>query len=258
MSNYFKILSLLTVLFTVFSCASSKKIKYLQNNEVLNEKAATFETKLESDDLLMIYVSGADPEAVMPFNLEVLMVPTASSVAGQRQQQLYLVDSKGEIDFPVLGKIKLGGLTRAGAVSELTSKLSVYVQNPVVNLRIMNFKVSVFGEVSKPGSFGVTSERITFLEALSKAGDLTIYGKRNNILLIREVDGKRITKRIDLTSADFVNSEFYYLKQNDIIYVEPNNTRVNSSSVGPNTSAILSTLSILMSVISTYIIVSNR
>lgn len=258
MNNYFKFFTLLTVSLAVFSCASSKKIKYLQNSDVLNEIDASFETRLASDDLLMIYVSGTDPEAVMPFNLEVLMVPGASNAAGQRQQQLYLLDSKGEIDFPVLGKIKLGGLTRTEAVKELTSKLSVYVQDPVVNLRIMNFKVSVFGEVSKPGSFGVTSERITFLEALSKAGDLTIYGKRNNILLIREVDGKRITKRIDLTSADFVKSEFYYLKQNDIIYVEPNNTRVNSSAVGPNTSAILSTLSILMSVISTYIIVSSR
>lgn len=258
MNYYLKALALLTVALTVFSCASSKKINYLQNNEVLNDKEVIFSTTLQSDDLLLIHVSAKDPEAVLPFNMEALMVPSATGLSAQRQQQLFLIDSNGEIDFPVLGKIQLMGLTRPEAIELLTNKLKAYLQEPVVNLRIMNFKVSVFGEVKRPGSISVSSERITFLEALSQAGDLSIYGKRKNILIIREIEGKRISQRVDITSADFINSEFYYLKQNDIIYVEPNSTKVNSSAVGPNTSAILSTLSILMSVISTLIIVNNR
>ena len=160
----------------------------------------------------------------------------------------YLVDINGEIDFPVIGKIKLDGLTRTQAVKLIEQKVSEYIIEPSVNLRILNFKFSVLGEVNKPGTYKIDSERITLLEALSQAGDLTIYGKRNNILLIREINGKKEYNRVDITKADFINSSNYYLIQNDVILVQPNNTRINSSVIGPNITVTISALSLLTTI----------
>jgi polysaccharide export outer membrane protein len=141
----------------------------------------------------------------------------------------------------------MGGLTRTNALQLLQTRIGVYVKNPIINLRITNFKISLQGEVNLPGTYSITSERVTLIEALSMAKDLTIYGKRNNILIIREVSGEKSFNRVDITKSDFINSPFYYLAQNDVVYVEPNKTRVNSSAVGPNTSVIISAVSILVS-----------
>lgn len=236
--------------FILASCASKKKIVYMQNiNSSIGEKDELFETKLQPDDLLLIHVSSKDIESSQPFNLEILTVPqVGNTVAGQRQLQLYMIDNEGYIQFPVLGKIKLGGLTRAQVINLFTTKLAEYLQEPIVNLRIMNFKVSVLGEIQRPGTYNISSERITLLDAISMAGDLTIYGQRKNVLVIREIEGKKTTQRIDLTSSDFVNSDFYYLKQNDVVYIEPNKTKVNASAVGPNISIALSVLSLLVTI----------
>jgi polysaccharide export outer membrane protein len=179
------------------------------------------------------------------------------AVGGQETMQLYLVDANGTIDFPVLGKLKVGGLTRSAVLQLFQEKIGAYIKNPIINLRIMNFKVSVQGEVVAPGTYTIDSERITLIEALSKARDLTIYGKRNNILIIREIDGVKSYNRVDITQADFINSPFYYLAQNDVVYVEPNKNRINAAAVGPNTGVIISVTSLLITIITLIISTTN-
>jgi polysaccharide export outer membrane protein len=136
-------------------------------------------------------------------------------------------------------------------------KISAYIKNPIINLRIMNFKFSVQGEVTLPGTYTVASERITLIEALSMAKDLTIYGKRNNILIIREIDGVKSYNRVDITQADFMNSPYYYLAQNDVVYVEPNKNKINGAAIGPNTSVIISVTSLLITLITLIISTSK-
>jgi polysaccharide export outer membrane protein len=167
------------------------------------------------------------------------------------------VDAAGSIEFPVLGKLKVGGLSRSEVLQMLQQKIGVYIKSPIINLRVMNFKVSVQGEVNAPGTYTVDSERVTLIEALSKARDLTIYGKRNNILIIREIDGIKSYNRVDITKADFINSPFYYLAQNDVVYVEPNQNKINGAAIGPNTGVIISITSILITLI-TLIITTTK
>lgn len=249
---FLKTTSFILLLFLSFSCASKKDVVYYQNIDNIEslENGNSYEIKIQPDDLLMIIVSAEDPEVAIPFNLTTVSVSNSVKpdiVIGQQTIQTYLVDRNGNIEFPVLGKLKIGGLTRTDALKLLQEKIGVYIKKPIVNLRIMNFKVSLQGEVNLPGTYPIVSERITLIEALSMAKDLTIYGKRNNILVIREVNGLKSYNRVDITKSDFINSSFYYLAQNDVVYVEPNKTRVNSSAVGPNTSVIISAISILVS-----------
>jgi polysaccharide export outer membrane protein len=156
-----------------------------------------------------------------------------------------------------LGKLQVGGLTRSEVLKMFKDKISAYIKNPIINLRIMNFKFSVQGEVTLPGTYTVASERITLIEALSMAKDLTIYGKRNNILIIREIDGIKSYNRVDITQADFMNSPFYYLAQNDVVYVEPNKNKINGAAIGPNTSVIISVSSLLITLITLIISTSK-
>jgi polysaccharide export outer membrane protein len=250
---------LLAILF--FSCASRKDVVYYQNiDSLVNEKSNSYEVKLQPDDLLTIIVSAEDPEIAMPFNLKSITVQNPGSLdaaVGQQTMQLYLVDASGSIEFPVLGKLKVSGLSRSEVLQMLQQKIGVYIKDPIINLRIVNFKVSLQGEVNAPGTYSVDSERITLIEALSKAKDLTIYGKRNNILIIRELDGVTSYNRVDITNADFINSDFYYLAQNDVVYVEPNKTKINGAAIGPNTGVIISITSILITLI-TLIITTTK
>ncbi|WP_290840126.1 polysaccharide biosynthesis/export family protein [Flavobacterium sp.] len=206
-----------------------------------------YEPTLKPDDMLSIIISSETPDATIPFNLPAIQ---GNYEVGNNQNGIktYLIDNFGNIDFPVLGKLKLGGLTRTEASNKIVTAMSEYIKDPSVNLRILNYKISVLGEVNKPGTVPIESERITILEALSAAGDLTIYGKRDNILVIRETDGKKTYARIDLTKSDFTTSPYYYLTQNDVIVVEPNQTRMNSSVVGPNLTVIISGLSLLTAI----------
>jgi len=241
--------SVLVLLFSLFSCVPSSKMVYLQDvTESQKNDTPVYETLLQPDDLLSIIVASENPENSVPFNLPQIQ---GNYEIGNNQNGIktYLVDSEGNIDFPVIGKIKLAGLSRKEAHEKLIVLLSEYIKNPGVNLRILNYKFSVLGEVNRPGSYAVDSERITLLEALSKAGDLTIYGKRSDILVIREHNGKKNYKRIDITKSDFINSDYYYLVQNDVVLVSPNRTKQNSSAVGPNSSVILSTISLLVTII---------
>jgi polysaccharide export outer membrane protein len=245
----------------LFSCASRKDIVYYQDIDSVSfkEKTNSYEIKIQPDDLLMIIVSAEDPEIAAPFNLKTYSTvnPTKQDVAGAQTTQLYLVDANGFIDFPILGRLKVSGMARSQLAQLFQDKISVYIKNPIVNLRIMNFKISVQGEVTLPGSYTISSERVTLIEALSMAKDLTIYGKRDNILIIREIDGVKTYNRVDITKADFINSPFYYLSQNDVVYVEPNKNKVNGSAVGPNTGVIISITSLLITLI-TLIVTTSK
>lgn len=243
----------------LFSCASRKDLVYYQNIDklVALENINTYEIKIQPDDLLMIIVSAEDRESALPFNLTTASVPTVGSdnPLGQQAFQNYLVDNKGFIDFPVIGKLDVGGLSRSELMQMLTAKIAKYIKNPIINIRRMNFKFSVQGEVNAPGTYTVDSDRVTIIEAISMAKDLTIYGKRDNILIIREVDGVKSFNRVNITTADFINSPFYYLSQNDVVYVEPSKVKINSAAVGANTGVIISITSILIT-IATFVVTS--
>ncbi|TDW48593.1 polysaccharide export outer membrane protein [Flavobacterium sp. 270] len=250
-SFFIKNVSFLLFLFLLFSCGSKKNIVYYQNIDAMaSVKDNNYEVKIQPDDLLMIIVSADDPEVALPFNLKTYSIASSNRLdvtRGQETVQLYLVDQGGNIEFPVIGKLNIAGLTRTEVLKLMQNKIGAYIKNPILNLRIMNFKISLQGEVNLPGTYPINSERVTLIEALSMAKDLTIYGKRDNILVIRETNGIKSFNRVDITKSDFINSPFYYLSQNDVVYVEPNKTKVNSSVVGPNTSVIISAVSILVS-----------
>ncbi|MFT5964919.1 MAG: polysaccharide export outer membrane protein [Flavobacterium sp.] len=238
----------------LFSCADRKDLVYYQGIDRIaaQEKSNSYEIKIQPDDLLMIIVSAEDPEIAVPFNLQLISVQSPGRLNTATQlgtMQLYLVDAAGFIEFPVLGKLKVTGVSRSEVLQMLQQRIGMYIKDPIINLRLMNFKISVQGEVGIPGTYGVDSERITLIEALSKAKDLTIYGKRNNILIIREVDGIKSYNRVDITKADFINSPFYYLAQNDVVYVEPNKNKLNGAAIGPNTGVIVSSVSLLIALI---------
>lgn len=235
--------------FFFFSCASREKIVYLQS-AISASETSEFETKIKPDDILSIVVSSENPEVSAPYNAVAVTLQNSNSDLNQSNQiQTYLVDKNGFIEFPVLKKIKLSGYTKEQAIDLLKEKLKDHVADASINLRILNYKITVLGEVNKPGTYTIQSERITLLEALGQAGDLTIYGKRNTILIIREENGKKISQRVDITKSDFINSSFYYLAQNDVIYIEPNKTKINSSTVGPNIAIGISALSLVVTIL---------
>lgn len=237
---------LLVAFISLFSsCASRKEVVYFQNIESIKTMDSLIEnnTVIQPNDILKITVTAADPLAVRPYNM--LRVENAEASSGG-QQSGYLVDAEGNIEFPELGRIKVSGFTRKELINTLVDRISVGVKNPIVNVTILNFKITVLGEVAKPNQYAVSGERITLIEALGMAGDLTIMGKRENILIMREADGKKTFERIDITQADFMNSDYYYLKQNDVVYVEPNGAKIQSYARNPNISLYFSAASFLI------------
>ena len=235
---------ILGLLFVATSCVSRQELVYFQD-EVLTDAQANFNKgftiKFKPDDLLTIDVSSLDPEAARPFNLPAVSYNNSVIDAqGRLKMQTYLVDLNGNIEFPVLGTVKIGGLSRSEANAMLKEMLSEYIKNPIVNIRLANFTITVLGEVNRPGTFLIQDERISLSEAIGLAGDMTIYGRRDNVFLIREIDGEKRYAKLDLTSVNVVNSPNYYLTQNDVIYVEPNNARMRQSNFTQNNSLIVS------------------
>src|SRR5690606_1771797 len=225
----FKVLTLLVVTLLAASCGSKKDVVYLQdtgNFETLIDKNA-FTPKFKEDDVVSIYVSTLDTEASAPFNLF-----RGSSEGGIRPEQVdYLVDDNGEIDCPVIGKVKIAGLSPEETRALLRERLSEYLKDPIINIRLRNFTVTVLGEVNRPGTYPVNGEQISILEALGLAGDLTIKAVRTNIMVIRDFDGTKVYTRINLLDKNAMNSPVYYLTQNDVVYVEPNKSAITASSL---------------------------
>ncbi|MGV8947309.1 MAG: polysaccharide biosynthesis/export family protein [Lutibacter sp.] len=237
------------LLISMGSCVSNKNMLYLQDEEGIRvmETIVKVEPKMQQGDILAINVSAVDAEAALPFNL--YETPVLGNTMTNAKPLTYLVNSDGEINFPVLGKIKAEGYTTKELTNKLTEALAVYIKKPIVNIRLTNFKITVLGEVKVPGTYPVPNERISILEAIGLAGDLTIQGKRQTVVLIREQGGKRTFVDIDLTSKEMLNSPYFYLAQNDVLIVEPNKSKINSSAVGANTGIILTSISFLISIV---------
>jgi len=239
------------------SCASRKDLVYFQDEPLSGGyiDSAPEQLVYKPDDILTINVSAADPLAAKPFNLAVVSESEdLLSVTGATRMQTYLIDYNGNIEFPVLGTLHIAGMTRIELTTMLKEKISIYAKDPIINIRLINFTVTVIGEVSSPGTFTIQSERISLPEALGMANDLTIYGQRENVLLIREVEGKKKFAKIDLTSVNAVSSPIYYLQQNDVIVVEPNNARIRSSNYNPNNAIIISALTALTTIVAIFLI----
>lgn len=251
--NFILALVMFTILLmTVSSCGSRKSMVYLQPDSTeINKFYGQYIPKIQPNDILTIVVTAADPKVTAPFNPMSTM--TSSNLTQQVDMALrptYTVDERGNIILPMLGEVNVIGLTRIEAIEKLRKELSKYIKDPGVNINFNNFRISVLGEVARPGSFIVPTERITVLEALGMAGDLTIRGVRGNVLLIREFNGEKSMHRLDLTKQEVLNSPYYYLAQNDVIYVEPNRAQINNSQLGANTNIIISIAGLLITVIS--------
>lgn len=237
-----KTLVLIAMTGILAGCVSREKIVYFQGDLDSVEKLTdNYSAKIQADDLLAIAVYGRNAEATRIFNQE----SNTQSVGGKT----YLVDSEGNIEFPVLGKIKLGGLTRNEAIQYMKGLLSHEIIDPGVTINITNYRITVLGEVKSPGTFPLQNEKVTILEAIGMAGDLTLYGVRNNVLVVREEGGNRNYYRVDLTSSEVFNSPVYYLAQNDVVYVEPNQGKINSSASTRNVSLFMSIASFALTII---------
>ena len=250
---------LFLAIYGLSSCASSKNVAYIQNSNMvdLSESAFLYDARIMPKDVLTITVNTVNPEASAPFNLIVrnTLTNTSSSIGtSSGSLQTYLVSNDGTIDFPVLGTLQVGGLTKLECEKRIHDKILPYLnanENPVVTVRMSNYKISVLGEVNRPGMFTVGNEKINIFEALAQAGDLTIYGVRNNVKLIREdANGRKEIYTLNLNDASIINSPYYYLQQNDIVYVEPNKVKAQNSGVGQTTSLWLTSTSILISLAS--------
>lgn len=254
------------------ACTSTKHIAYFQN---INDSVRTTRQAIESapivptiepDDILLINVSGSNPAAASIFNQGQGQTTTSQQYIGATSttESLYgrvadyrlgyLVDSSGQINFPVLGEISLRGLTLVAAEDTLQNRLLRYLESPLVNIRFLNYKITVLGEVNQPGTYSIPNQQITLLQALGLAGDMTIFGKRTNVLVIREKDGKREYGRINLNNSESLfNSPFYHLQQNDVVYVEPRKSKVYNSD-----QAILRNVSIVVTILSALSIIATR
>lgn len=222
------------------SCASQKHISYLQNTPdgYQQQGVGNYEIRIRPDDQIAIMVNSKDPELAQMFNLPLVAYQMNDKLLGQNRVLGYLVDKDGQINFPQLGTIKVGGMTR-GEITEYVKNQIIskgYFNDPIVTVQFLNFKVSVMGEVARPGTIEVPSDRITIFDALSAAGDLTIYGKRENVKIIREINGKKTVSVVDLRKGEILNSPFYYLQQNDVVYVEPNKAKAGQREINQNRS----------------------
>jgi polysaccharide biosynthesis/export protein len=232
------------------SCVSKEKMIYLQGNLDTDKKSLNYDPLIQRDDRLSIIVSSLDFEASKSFNLNQSSANANAnvSVGANNVQNTYLVDVDGTIDFPVLGTLSVEGFTINQLKILLKEKLAVYLTNPIVNISIQNFKVTVLGDVNSPGIKTFFNHRVTLLDAIGASNDLTVYGKRYNILVIRDYQGVKSFNRVDITKADFVNSPFYYLDQNDVIYVEQRKSKLDASAL-PNLPLIFSILSFVTTLV---------
>lgn len=249
-------------------CSSGKtKLPYFKDVDIeqISMPVGDFSIKIVPDDELLINVSAANPEAVEAYTIPYqhprqrdFNFPSSqtreSFVMTTRKTNLslqpYVVNPEGFINFPVLGKIHVAGMTLEGLEQYLTDKIGENVVDPIVTVELTNFHVNVIGEVNHPGMFIVNRERFSVLDALAQAGDLTAYGERNNVMIIREENGKRVAKRLDLNKAESLESPYFFLRQNDVVYVEPNTVRQANAKVDNDRQFRLSMTSVIVSAVS--------
>lgn len=246
------------ILMTVFACKPRAELNYLKDIEQVAVETSLKNSRstIQPGDQLIITVTARDMDVVRPFNQAYSSsanVVQYSSPSSNSQQQVmpvagptYIVDTDGNISFPVIGKISTAGLNQEEFRDKIRGMLTRYIKDPVVDLKITNYKVTVLGEVTRPGTYVIPDGNVTVLSALGLAGDLTMYGVRQNVLVVRNIDGEISKQRIDLTSANFINSPVYYLKQNDVVYVESNETKQKTARLDPNTGIYISVASIVI------------
>jgi len=256
-------LSLFFLLFLLLlsSCSGVKQISYFQKLETADTKlqkqrSELYEARIKTKDLLSITVVTSEPNASRMFNLitpQLAELTSQNYITTQPTLQNYLVNIDGYIDFPVFGKIKVKGLTLKELESLLQTKLesAFSKERPIVTIRFTNYAINVLGEVNRPGKYNTTNERMTIIEAIAVAGDLTIFGRRDNVKVLREnADGTKSFINVNLTDENIINSPAYYLEQNDVVYVEPNKTKARATNFGAAESFGISALSIVISMTS--------
>lgn len=255
---------LLFVIALLTGCNAYQKVVYLQQagNQVIISDSAKIpvpEPIIKVGDVLMITVNTNTPEAAIPFNLPLIPAGESSrSYSGGNgsyisyglSMQNFLVDMEGNLVFPVVGKMQVAGMTKTALAQQIKESIfpRYITEEPIIMVRYVNFKVSVLGEVMRPGSFMVDNEKVSILEALAMAGDMTIYGRRESVLLVRENNGHRETVRIDIRDKNLINSPYFYLQQNDVIYVEPNDSRSRASAISSAESLSISVVGTLISI----------
>lgn len=257
---------MLAVIAVLSSCGSTKKVAYFKNADYANLAASRvlYEAKIMPKDMLTITVSTTDPKAATPFNLAVsgTVGSTGSLSGGSGSLQTYLVDNNGVIRFPVIGDLHVEGLTVRQCEDMIKEKIVPFMsvtENPIVTVRMANFRVTVMGEVGSPGTVVAPAEKMSILEALAEAGDLTIYGKRDNVMLIREdARGEKTIHRLDLNDVNMISSPYYYLQQNDVVYVEPNKVKARNSSIGTSTTLWFSVVGTMTSIASLVINIARH
>lgn len=240
---------LVTILFS--SCASKRNTVYFQSDtNTINVPSKFNEEVITADDILNISVTALDMTSIAPFLKE-------RSVNNNMDQNLidgYKVDANGDINFPLIGNIKVADLTTKQAAIKIQELLSKSIIDPIVNVRLLNYKITILGEVKTPGTFKVYDTKITIIQALGLAGDITIYGKKKNIKVIREINGNSVSTEVDLTNSNFISSDFYYLRKNDVVYVEPTFAQIkNSGYIGQITN-----ITTILSLIFTHIVLLSK
>lgn len=251
-------LLLLASLVAMASCTSYKKVPYLQNSAEVDMtiNSELYDARIQPKDLLTITVNCKDVNAAIPFNLVIQSQQAAQlssrNITSQPTLQTYLVGNDGGIDFPTLGHIIVGGMTKNEVENFIRNNIKHHFtsEDPIVTVRMVNYKISVLGEVTRPNTYTISNEKVNVFEALALAGDLTIYGKRDGVKLIREnADGTKEIVLLNLNDANIIHSPYYQLQQNDILYVEPNKTKARNSDIGSSTSLWISSVSIMISIV---------
>ena len=237
-ANLFFVFTLLVML---SSCSAPlKRVVYVQGAEELGgiQNEHHYSLTIRPDDRLTIIVNCKEPELAAPFNLQLNQknfagTGTVTFTTQGGSPQIFWVDAAGEIQYPTIGRLKVAGMTRYELREYLQEYLknNGYIQDPIVNVEFYNAKYSVLGEVTRPGQFPINSDRITIFDAISAAGDLTVFGERNKVRVIRQVEGKEVVATLDLTKPDVIKSPYYYLCQNDVVYVEPNKSKASNRNV---------------------------
>ena len=229
------LLALLVI--SLASCVNTKKLSqeavYFQNvtDSSLRNSIVNYESIIQKGDILGIKVMTANESSSRIFNQQTMSVATAANAASGAADGSsgYLVDNEGNISFPLIGKVHVAGSTASRITDTLTGLIKPILSDAIVSIRLLNFKITVLGEVLKPGSMAIPNERVTILDAIGLAGDLTVFGRRDNIKIIREVNGKREMGILDIKKGDIFDSPYYYLRQNDIVYVEMNNRKMGNA-----------------------------
>ncbi len=249
--RYLLIFVAVTALFS--SCSTSTtSLTYFEDLKGVESgvlPSGDYDIKIIPDDELLITVTSYFPSATAAYNLPLTNPATREQLQMQTtpKQQCYIVDKNGDIMFPVLGKIHVAGMSTRELTEDLVKRIGEDVEDPIVKVEMVNFRVNVLGEVTKPGAVTVTRERYTLLDALADAGDLTEYGERENVMLIREENGKRTYHHLNLNDSKTLSSPYFYLQQNDVVYVEPNKIRKDNSKYNQNNAYKISVISTIVS-----------